>query len=326
MNEFYRILMLEIGKAASIGMTTHAYPDGDGLCVCLALKRILARQGRVSDIIMDNLDLHRYDFLQALEHVRTDSPELRYDLLLVIDVHDRVRLNRRYHLLESARTVIVLDHHEVDDDLIECTHHWIDSSAVCTGWMLHALFGPEIENLGKEDRLYIGNCLYASLLNDTNNFINANTGLQAFDLALAVCRHGVSPADVYKVFMNERTPVEKRLEGQILATLEQVDNGRIVFMHSTLEMLRVNGLGPEATSNLTRLIQDLKGVETAVFFREEHPLRYRLSLRSKTIDVHHIAVRNGGGGHKEAAGCHLDGTLEAVKSMILQELQAAPGL
>ena len=54
-----------------------------------------------------------------------------------------------------------------------------------------------------------------------------------------------------------------------------------------------------------------------VFFKEIARSEYRVSLRSKgSIDVGEVAKRFGGGGHKNASGCTVHGTLPEVRAQI----------
>jgi len=230
------------------------------------------------------------------------------------------------HLVRKAEKVFVLDHHEVHDDMIDCDCSWIESHAVCTGWMLQEMFRDIIDKMSEEDKLFVGMCLYTTLLNDTNNFTNANTDKHAYELASSILNYGVIPHLVYRLFMLSRTPAEMKLVGQVLSTIENYDEGRILFMHSTNAMLAENDLDKEATSNLTRWVQNLKGVETIVYYREEEANLYRLSLRSKIINVHAIAVKYNGGGHLQASGCNIKGSLPELKKLMLEEIHSADKL
>jgi bifunctional oligoribonuclease and PAP phosphatase NrnA len=319
-------LLEEIGQARTVCLTTHVNPDGDGLCSCLALKRILQHLGYEVDIITDDLSLERYGFLQVLDHVKPYDGKMRYDLVFMIDLHDSTRLDTRIEMVRQARHVFVIDHHEVRNDLIDCTCCWIEPKAVSTGWMLHEMFREEIVQLQSEDKIYVGNCLYTTLLNDTNNFVNANTDRHAFELAAETCGYGISPSELYRLYMTSRTPVEMRLLGQVLSTIELHDKGHILFVDSSLDMLEMNNLDKEATSNLTRWVQDLKGVDSVVYFREESIGLYRLSIRSKIYNVNSIAIKYGGGGHLQASGCMMKGSLPEVKRLTLDELHNAERL
>jgi phosphoesterase RecJ-like protein len=320
---FTEKLLLAVNGAKSIGLTTHINPDGDGLCTCLALKRILQHLGYKADIIVDELNLDRYNYLNAIEEVITYNNDMSYELVIIIDLHDYRRLGDRVNLTEKANYVCVIDHHEIEDDLMGCSCSWVEPAAVCTGWMLHEMFKQIIKTLSSEDKLYVGNCLYTTLLNDTNNFTNANTDKHSYELSAAICNYGTKPYMIHRQFMISRTPIEMKLVGEILSTIELYEAGRILFMHSTLEMLSRNNLDDEATSNITRWVQDLKGVETIIYFREENKDNYRLSLRSKTVNVHSIAIQYEGGGHLQASGCHCLGSLADLKLMMLDKISAA---
>lgn len=324
--QFKENLLQEIAKVKSFCLTTHVNPDGDGLCACLALKRILKNMGYEADIVVDDLQLDRYDYMQVYDNVIVNSTDLKYDLVMVIDLHDYQRLEGRLHLAKNAQVVCVLDHHEIENDMMECSFSWVQSSAVCTGWMVFDLFKEEINHLSTEDKVYVGTCLYTTLLNDTNNFTNANTDAHAFALAQAVCDYGVKTFQVYRNYMTSRSPSEMRLIGQVLSTIKYYEQNSILFMHSTLAMLAENNLDTDATSNMTRWVQDLKGVQTICYFREEETGQYRLSLRSKTVNVHSIAIKYNGGGHIQASGCNCSGTLREVEELMLAEIKNAESL
>ena len=66
-------------------------------------------------------------------------------------------------------------------------------------------------------------------------------------------------------------------------------------------------------------------MEISSLFVEEPDGRVKVSLRSTPdIDVSKIAIKFGGGGHKMAAGTHIDGpiekAMETIKTEISQQL------
>jgi phosphoesterase RecJ-like protein len=64
-------------------------------------------------------------------------------------------------------------------------------------------------------------------------------------------------------------------------------------------------------------------VQVAVFFRELADGRFRVSLRSKgSVNVSTVAEYFGGGGHKCASGCAIDGPLSVAVSRIVERLRA----
>ena len=64
-------------------------------------------------------------------------------------------------------------------------------------------------------------------------------------------------------------------------------------------------------------------MQVAIFFRELPDQRFRVSLRSKgAVNVSAVAEHFGGGGHKCASGCSLDGPLDVAVSRIVDRLRA----
>jgi len=64
-------------------------------------------------------------------------------------------------------------------------------------------------------------------------------------------------------------------------------------------------------------------VQVAIFFRELPDRRYRVSLRSKGgVNVCAIAEQFGGGGHKCASGCSLEGPLAIAVARVVERLRA----
>jgi phosphoesterase RecJ-like protein len=84
------------------------------------------------------------------------------------------------------------------------------------------------------------------------------------------------------------------------------------------------GATAELTDGFVNYPRSIRGVEVSVFFRELAPGRFKVGFRSKgTVDVSRLAAAFGGGGHHNAAGCNLSGSLEEVKEVIFRHLEMA---
>jgi len=88
-------------------------------------------------------------------------------------------------------------------------------------------------------------------------------------------------------------------------------------------MAQRNGINPGDVLNVTRWVQGVKGIDAIIFIREEDPGLFKLSFRSMKVDVNRFAARYGGGGHRNASGCHLDGALEQIKATVLEDMGLA---
>jgi phosphoesterase RecJ-like protein len=83
------------------------------------------------------------------------------------------------------------------------------------------------------------------------------------------------------------------------------------------------GAGAEDCEGVVNYLISIAGVESAVFLRELPSTdQYRLSIRSKgKVNVAQIAENFGGGGHRSASGCTLDGPLDEATERILSQLR-----
>jgi phosphoesterase RecJ-like protein len=89
-------------------------------------------------------------------------------------------------------------------------------------------------------------------------------------------------------------------------------------------MYAVKGADAELTDGFINYPRSIKGVEVAIFFRQMDENRYKVGFRSKgKVNVAAFAAELGGGGHHNAAGCTVDGTLEAVKSRVYAIVEAS---
>jgi phosphoesterase RecJ-like protein len=69
-------------------------------------------------------------------------------------------------------------------------------------------------------------------------------------------------------------------------------------------------------------VRSAKGVEVAILLRQTGSAQYKISMRSKgRVDLSGLAQSFGGGGHKNAAGGVLNGTLDEVKKRVVADVE-----
>ncbi|PKN78264.1 MAG: DHH family phosphoesterase [Candidatus Cloacimonetes bacterium HGW-Cloacimonetes-1] len=309
-------------EAGSIALMTHVNPDGDGFAACLGLHRILRHLGYDADIVMDAFEYARYMYLVEDLPIQIYHEQLQYDFVVVLDCNNIGRIGQRESLVQTAKHVIVIDHHVPDRDLIPCDYSYINTTHVSAGIIVFNTFEQDIKAMAAPDQLYVAKAIYTTILNDTNNFSNANTDAEVFAVSSELCKYGLLAHQMHQSYFMSYSPAELRFLGEALATIKPLYQGRILFMYSSLEMLHRNGLTGDTMSSLTRWVQGSKGVDVIVYYRETAPNDYRLSLRSIILNVNQIAVKHGGGGHRSASGCSITGSLEDIEKEVLNALVA----
>ena len=298
-------------------ISVHKNPDGDALGSQLALMLALEKSNKT--VVAQNIDPvpEIYRFLPASVRIKTGGTvEGRYDAIVVLDADPP-----RTGLFDGnypADIRINIDHHITNP--AEWPLTWLDPSASATGEMVYDL----IQRLGVPMDREIALCLYTAIFTDTGSFRYSNTTPKSMRISADLIEAGADPwlvtENVYESFAYRRI----KLLGNVLAGVERSEDGRIAWVVVTEELFRRFGASSEDTDNFINFVRSTKGVEVAILFRQTAAAQYKISLRSKgRVDLSGLAQSLGGGGHKNAAGSTVDGTLDEVKRRVIDAVNNA---
>ena len=102
-----------------------------------------------------------------------------------------------------------------------------------------------------------------------------------------------------------------------LPTLEVIKDGLAASVTVTLDMYAGTGADAELTDGFVNYPRSISGVEVAIFFRQLAETKVKVGFRSKgKVNVAVFSAALGGGGHHNAAGCTVDGSLDEVKARV----------
>jgi phosphoesterase RecJ-like protein len=310
--------LLEIFRAhPRFLLTSHARPDGDAVGSVLALAEILEQLGRKVDIVLADPVPATYRTLPNLSrihHTRSandvDADRNIPAILLECDGIARTGL-----LGLEGRTLINIDHHASGRPFASV--NWIDEHACAVGAMVYRIALAAKAKITPS----MATCLYAAILSDTGAFTYPSTTAETFALAHDLAAHGADPSQIARdiYFSNPATKI--RLLGIALSNLQM--EGDLAWTWVTSEDMDHIGAIPEDCEGVVNYLISIAGVESAVFLREvSDESQFRLSIRSKgKLDVAQIAEQFGGGGHRNASGCTIDGPLEVAIDRILTQLR-----
>lgn len=308
-----------IEQAETIVVSAHHGPDGDALGSTLALTQALLQFGKKAFAFNRDPAPYNLSYLYgagSLLRSPEDFPE-PLDLFIVCDCTSLDRVDPRLELDRKHTKVLCIDHHAtIDSDFSDVLVH--DVGACATGELVYRL----IVKLGIPLIKPVAEALFAAIHTDTGSFRYSNTSPAALSAAGELVRAGV---DVWHVCSEtyENYPIGRvKLLSEVLDTLTVSDCGRFAFLTVTQDMFARTETGPEVIDGFINYARGVQGVEVAAQVREVAPERYRISLRSRgRVDVATLAAGFGGGGHRNAAGCGLDGNAESVIQTITQAFQ-----
>jgi phosphoesterase RecJ-like protein len=298
-------------------LTSHARPDGDAIGSVLALAEVLDQLGCKTDIVLADpvpATYHTLPHLDRIHHTRSandiDADRNTPAILLECDGIARTGL-----LGLEGRTLINIDHHASGRPFASV--NWIDEHACAVAAMVYRIaLAAEVKITPS-----MATCLYAAILSDTGAFTYPSTTADTFALVHDLAAHGANPSQIARdiYFSNPATKI--RLLGIALSNLQT--EGDIAWTWVTSEDMDRIGAIAEDCEGVVNYLISIAGVESAVFLREvSDESLFRLSIRSKgKLDVAQIAEQFGGGGHRNASGCTIDGPLEVAINRILTQLR-----
>jgi phosphoesterase RecJ-like protein len=163
-----------------------------------------------------------------------------------------------------------------------------------------------------------------TILTDTGGFHFSHITPRTFEICRMCTEAGAQPEAIARAVYDNSTMGRLRLMGAVLHNLEFESNGRAALAALTLELLEQTGATHEDSDGVINLPLTVKEIQAVAFFKEIAPSSFRISMRSKgDVDVNRVANRFGGGGHKNAAGCSLNGSYAEVRRQIVDELNRA---
>lgn len=308
-----------IRHSRTVLITSHEGPDGDAIGSSLGLAAFLRAVGKEVVVHLADPVPELYCFLPGAEHVRSDIPDQDFDLAFVLDVGEFRRAGKLFGAFTRIGQTINLDHHLTCENF--GTYNLIDEQAAATGllvWRIAKAYGFTADYA-------TALCLYVAILTDTGSFRYSNANREAFEAAGELVEQGGLNAWKVSEKLYESQP-RKRLEllAMALPTLEFIRDGQAASLVVTLDMYAKTGASAELTDGFVNYPRSVAGVEVAIFLRQLDERTFKVGFRSKgAVNVAVLAQAFGGGGHHNAAGGTVEGTLDEVKRIVYQAVNEA---
>jgi bifunctional oligoribonuclease and PAP phosphatase NrnA len=295
-------------------VTSHARPDGDGIGSALACGQILRVMGKDAEVVMYDGVPRIYQGLPFADRAIRAEAVPPNDAVVLLECDS----TRRAQLAGLDQCFLInIDHHLSGKNFGNI--NWIDSSVMATAELVYRLARLACVPVDRE----IATCLYTALMTDTGSFMFEGTNEQTFTVARELVLAGADPAQCARQIYFGHSTAKMRLLGAALSNLHR--EGSLAWIWVTREQMERFGAREEDCEGLVNYALSMADVQVAIFFRELPEGRYRVSLRSKgSVNVSTVAEHFGGGGHKCASGCSLDGPLAIAVSRVVERLRAEP--
>jgi len=245
-------------------------------------------------------------------HIK-EKVDRNFNVAFILDCSDPQRIGDILDLNNGARIVINIDHHEGCE--LFGDYNYVEPQASSVAEELYDLFEESRFGITEEEAL----ALYVGILTDTGRFQEANTTSRCHEIASELIKRGVNPQVVARKIYEAKSMGGLKLLSLALGKLEITSDGKIAHMLITQEMYEKTNTKEDEIEGFANFARDLEGVEVGVLFRETaRSNQFKVSFRSKgNLDVSKIARLFGGGGHRNASGCTVEGSQEEVRQKVL---------
>jgi len=309
-----KVLADLFAKKTRFVLMTHINPDGDAVGSCLALGLGLASLNKKVTMFCQGGVPYLYDFLPESGQISPSpgAPE-DYDIAVLLDCHTLERAGDQALAMAQVPVLAVVDHHIVEGVSLPA-HSLVDTGASAAGELVYYI----LTTLGVEITPEVATNLFVAISTDTGSFSYENTNSGALSVCAELVKSGAKPWDIFRRLHLNKSRERLELLGLALRGMTFHHQGQVGAVTITSEMLSVTGAVSADTEGIVEHPRSVKGVELAVLFRQTENAGYKVSLRSRgRVNAAALSQSFGGGGHHNAAGFHIKGSIEEVKKRVI---------
>ncbi len=294
---------------------SHVNPEPDTIGAALSLYHYLRSTGKQVSVYNADGVPGFMKFMPHAEVVTVRVPSDHFDVAVCVDAGSTDMLGKHFDRFKRQVTVNI-DHHRTNTLYGDLNIVDPDAAAACE--LVFTLFRRAHITVDPT----IAALLLAGIIYDTGSFRYRNTTRRTMKTAAELMYRGADMAAISEKLYENQSPGRLKLLNLVLGTLEISPDGKIASVELTKNMYKETGTTKEDSEGMIDYPKSIAGVAVAVLFREVSERTYKISLRSKSdLNISDVAETFGGGGHKNAAGCTMEGTLPDIKRRVLEKLR-----
>jgi len=306
-------------EAKNIVIVTHVSPDGDAIGSSLGLAQFLVQRGKFVHIIVPNSFPAFLCWLKGANEIivydknieKADSIIEKSDLICCLDFNSIKRIDKMEEVIgKSLARKVMLDHHLFPDSFCNLTMSYPELTSTSEGIfrLIYRMNG--YDNITKEG----AEAIYVGMMTDTGGFTyNSNTP-DLYFIIIQLLAKGIDKDDIYRKVYNTYSEERLRMMGFVLYEKMQVfhefGSALITLTNKELDKFKYVKGDTEGFVNIPLSIKD---VCFSTFMREDTQKNMiKISLRSVgDFPCNQVASEFfNGGGHKNASGGEVYGTME----------------
>lgn len=313
----YRQAAEQLRQQDNILILTHRRPDGDTIGCAVGLCVALRAQGRTAHILPNE---DATSLLTPYLEGYTAPQDFAPDFVVSVDIAGRALFTPRGEYYLERGIDLGIDHHPSYEGFAK--ESCVDPARAACGELVYDIirqWGP----VSPEAALP----LYVAVSTDTGCFVYNNTTPGTHRIAAELMEIGIDVQGANKRHFRTKSMKRLQLESLLVGGMDVYDHGALVIAAISLEdMARLEATERDA-EDIAAFLGQIEGVQTSVTIRELAPGECKLSVRTGSgLNATQVCALLGGGGHANAAGCTILGSVEHAKVTILEAIRRVQGI
>ena len=310
----------------------HIDPDGDALGSSVALALALSSLGKNAKILIDEAERGGLDIKEELLFIDGEKifftidssfvDETTYGVMLDCGEISRISgKSKRDEVFQKCNKTFCLDHHASSTPLADFNVIIPETAATCQ--IIWKLFESMKKHGLKVDKK-MAEAAYVGILTDTGGFRYSNTSAETHQIAAEIFSLGADHYAISKKVFESNPLRSMKLKFAAMGVADFSCRNKIAITYVDSKMLKDAGATLKDSDGIVEELRNIDSVEVACLCKEQADGSVKVSMRSKTsVDVSKIGMKFDGGGHKRAAGCTINKTINEAVKLMKMEIKSA---
>ena len=295
MEKKYLEIYNEIKKYGTIIIHRHSRPDGDAIGSQIGLREAIRRSFPYKKVYVVGDINEKFSFLGKMDEISDDV--YKQALVFVLDSGDEYLVSdERYKL---AKFLIRIDHHIPRSSWGDI--ELINSNEIsCASIIADMVFNLKLKlsELGAQ-------ALFTGIVTDSGRFRYEGTNSKTFDIASRLYSYGIDTSTIYNnIYIEDIDIVKLRAK---LTLKFKISEGNVAYLINTQEDIKEYNTDIFTISRgMVGIMAGIKDIDIWVNFTEDENGKVIVEIRSSKYNINPVALKYGGGGHKQASGATVE--------------------
>ncbi len=294
-------------------VTTHVRPDGDALGSEVGMVGLLRQKGKDVRVVNVSPTPPRYDFLdpdgtlfERFQQAAQPEELADREVVVILDLSAWNQLGDMADFIRAFRGATT-GHRSSREQRRPGRDHAQRPTAEATG----ILVMRAMKALGGSFTPEVAVGLFTAIAMDTGWFRHSNTRPGTLRAVAELIEAGAPIDQIYRTLFERNSLGRIKLMGTTLSGLRTDRDGKVAYATIAREDLLRTGAIPQDSEDLVDFTVSMRSVNVGMLFIEQLRGGVKVSFRARNgLDCAQLAARFGGGGHREAAGATLPGTMQ----------------